>query len=313
MTPTPGTKLSQHAAAALPEAVTLIEVGPRDGLQSEPTIVPTSIKIEIVSGLVSAGIRMIQVGAFVSPRRVPQMADTGHLPALLPPLPGVIYNYLVLSRGGFERAIRSGAASVEISASASDTHSRKNTGMSREKAMADAVMMTGAARARGLHVRTSIQCAFGCAYEGSVAPERVLAAAGAFLDKCPDMLVLADTTGMATPESVNTLLARLLPAADDTPIGLHLHDTRGLGLANVMAAMECGVTRFDTALAGMGGCPFVPGAAGNISTEATARMMSEMNIQTGIDIDGVTRCARRLQAFLAAPDRTSNRKRNCAR
>lgn len=290
----------QNVSPNLPEAVTLIEVGPRDGLQSEDRIVPTPVKIEIISGLAAAGIKMIQVGAFVSPRRVPQMADTDRLPALLPLIPGVTYNYLVLNRSGFERALRSGAASVEISASTSDTHSRKNTGMSREKATSDAVTMIGEARDRGIHVRSSIQCAFGCAYEGQIAPELVLSTARAFLDQEPDMLVLADTTGMATPGSVKALLERLLPETGNIPIALHLHDTRGLGQANVVAAMTIGVIHFDTALAGMGGCPFVPGATGNISTEATARMLSEMSIRTGIDIDGVARCARRLQACLTS-------------
>lgn len=296
---TTGIATPDNAPPDLPRAVTLIEVGPRDGLQSEEKILPTTAKVEIISDLAAAGVKMIQVGAFVSPRRIPQMADTDRLPALLPLIPDVTYNYLVLSRSGFERALRSGAASVEISASVSDTHSRKNTGMSREKAVSNAVMMIGEAGGLGLHVRSSIQCAFGCAYEGDIDPESVLSTARAFLHHNPDMLVLADTTGMATPESVKILLERLLPEAGDISVALHLHDTRGLGLANVVAAMTLGVTHFDTALAGMGGCPFVPGAAGNISTEATARMLSEMNIRTGIDIDGVARCAERLQARLS--------------
>jgi hydroxymethylglutaryl-CoA lyase len=214
----------------------------------------------------------------------------------------VIYNYLVLSRGGFDRAIRSGAGSVEISASASDAHSRKNTGMACQKALADAVEMTGDAVKRGLHVRASIQCTFGCAYEGQIDPKRVVSAARALLDQGPDMLVLADTTGMATPETVRSLLDRLLPLAGRTPVGLHFHDTRGFGLENVAAALDCGISHFDTAVGGLGGCPFVPGAAGNISTETTARMMFEMNIQTGIDVDGIRRCARMLQACLSGSD-----------
>jgi hydroxymethylglutaryl-CoA lyase len=245
---------------------------------------------------------MIQVGAFVNPRRVPQMADTDRLPPLLPPTPGVIYNYLVLSRSGFERALRCGAGSVEISASASHTHSRKNTGMPSRKALTDAVEMTRTARTRGLHVRASIQCAFGCAYEGHIDPEQVVSAARALFEQAPDMLVLADTTGMATPETVRELLGRILPLSGNIPVGLHFHDTRGFGLANVAAAIDCGVTHFDTSLEGLGGCPFIPGAAGNISTEATARMLSEMNINTGIDMDSLRRSARLLQAYLAGSD-----------
>jgi hydroxymethylglutaryl-CoA lyase len=281
-----------------PKTVTLMEVGPRDGLQSEKKIVPTPLKVDIISGLVSAGIRLIQVGAFVSPGRVPQMADTDNLPALLTPTAGVIYNYLVLSRNGFERAMSSGAQSVEISASASDTHSRKNTGMPGDKAMGEAVKMIERAKDGGLHVRASIQCAFGCVYEGDIDPEFVRSTAMTFLSQNPDMLVLADTTGMAVPDTVKAMLERILPETGKIPVALHLHDTRGFGLANVAAAMECNVTHFDTAISGMGGCPFVPGAAGNISTEKTARMMADMNIQTGIDIEGVTRCSRRLRAYL---------------
>jgi hydroxymethylglutaryl-CoA lyase len=193
-------------------------------------------------------------------------------------------------------------ASVEISASASDTHSRRNTGMPGPKAISEAVKMIASAKTGGLHVRASIQCVFGCAYEGGIAPDVVLATALQFLSESPDMLVLADTTGMATPDTVKALLERVLPETGGIPLGMHFHDTRGFGLANVAAALECGITHFDTALSGLGGCPFVPGAAGNISTENTTRLMTEMNIRTGIDIDGITRCAERLRAYLALPN-----------
>ena len=293
----------QDVEPKLPEAVTLMEVGPRDGLQSEKKIVPTPLKVDIISGLAAAGVRMIQVGSFVSPRLVPQMADTERLPALLEPVAGVTYNYLVLSRSGFERALRSGAGSVEISASASDTHSRENTGMPGVKAIGEAVETLESAKAGGLHARASIQCAFGCAYEGSIDPEFVLATAREFIAGSPDILVLADTTGMATPDTVKAMLNRVLPEAGGIPLAMHFHDTRGFGLANVVAAMECGVTHFDTALSGMGGCPFVPGAAGNISTEKTAQLMTKMNIKTGIDMHGVLRCAERLRSYLASPNK----------
>lgn len=282
-----------------PKSITLIEVGPRDGLQFEKTIVPTPLKVEIISGLAAAGIKMIQVAAFVSPRRVPQMADADRLPALLESNYDVTYNYLVLNQNGLDRAIRSGASSVEISASASDTHSRKNTGMPRTKAISGAIKMIGSARKHGLHIRASIQCAFGCAYEGAIDAEFVLSTARSFLSRGPDMLVLADTTGMAEPTSVKVLLDLILPEAGETPIALHLHDTHGFGLANVVAAMEQGITHFDASLAGLGGCPFIPGAAGNISTEETARMLTRMNIRTGIKIDGVAQCSKQLLAYLA--------------
>jgi hydroxymethylglutaryl-CoA lyase len=285
-----------------PTNVTLIEVGPRDGLQSEKKIVPTDIKVDLIHSLAASGLTMIQAAAFVSPKLVPQMADADGLPALLKPIPGVIYNYLVLNPRGLDRAIRSGAASVEISASASETHSRKNTGFGCKKAIDDGTRMIRDARAIGLHVRASVQCAFGCAYEGTISPEFVYDTALGFLSRNPDMLVLADTTGMATPSSVRKILTRLLPEAGKTPIVLHLHDTRGRGLANVAAAIDCGVFHFDTSLSGMGGCPFVPGAAGNISTEKTVEMLSKMNISAGVDIEEVSRCSERLRNFFLLPD-----------
>ncbi len=289
---------AENPGPPLPETVTLIEVGPRDGFQSEKKIIPTPLKIDIISGLSAAGFKMIQVGSFVSPRRVPQMADTDRLPGLLEPIPGVTYNYLVLNRAGFDRAVGSGAASLEISVSASNTHSRKNTGISRDNAIAEAIRMAGDAVKHGLHVRASIQCAFGCVYEGRIDPAFVVATSRKFLSMKPNMLVLADTTGMATPASVTSLLKDLLPISGDTPVALHLHDTRGLGLSNVRAAIECGVLHFDTALSGMGGCPFIPGAPGNISTEKTLSMLAQMNINTGIDLEAVVRCSERLKSHL---------------
>jgi hydroxymethylglutaryl-CoA lyase len=278
----------------LPKKVTLIEVGPRDGFQMEKTIIPTQMKVEIIDGLVAAGFKHIQVTAFVRPDRLPQLADAETLVKALAKHPGVVYNALVLNIRGLNRALAAGMASIEISVSASDTHSRKNAGVTHAQALEEALAMIRTAQTNGCHVRAGIQCAFGCAYEGSISQTRVLEMASRYLSEGIDMLAVADTTGMGTPAMMTDLLEKILPLAGDVPVVLHLHDTKGLGLANVMAAMTCGVTHFDTALGGLGGCPFIPGAPGNIGTEKTVDMLHRMNIETGIDSALVRRCAERV-------------------
>jgi len=281
----------------LPDKVTLIEVGPRDGFQFENKIIPTNLKVEIISDLVDAGIKDIQVTSFVHPDVVPQMADAETLLRRLPKRKGVRYCGLVLNKKGVERAHLSGLQHIEISISASDTHSRKNAGMPFEKAMETGKKMIRLAQEYNMEIRAGIQCAFGCVYEGRISEERLLKIAKNFLKAGIQTLAISDTTGMANPLLLKNLLKKLMPKIGNTLVVLHLHDTRGLGLVNVMAAMECGVTRFDTALAGMGGCPFVSGAAGNIATEDTAWLMKSLNIETGVDISKVAKCSQRLEDF----------------
>ena len=281
----------------LPNKVTLIEVGPRDGFQFEKKIVPTNLKVEIISDLVDAGLKDIQVTSFVHPDVVPQMADAEELLKILPKRKGVCYSALVLNKNGVERARLAGLEHIEISISASDTHSRKNAGMPFEKALETGKDMIRLAREYNMEIRAGIQCAFGCVYEGRISEERVLKIASDFLKMGIQTLAISDTTGMANPLSIQNLIKKLPPDGGNTPIVLHLHDTRGLGLVNVMSAMECGVTRFDTALAGMGGCPFVSGAAGNIATEDTAWLMKSLNLETGVDISKVAECSQKLEKF----------------
>jgi len=283
--------------ANLPQKATLIEVGPRDGFQFESQIVPTDLKIEIITGLIDAGIKHIQVTSFVHPARVPQMADAEDLLNRLPELPGVVYSGLVLNTKGVLRARQAGLKHVEVSISASDTHSRKNAGMSFERAFEQVKEMIRLVKTAPMVVRAGIQCAFGCVYEGAIPHDRILKIASQYQAQGVDAIALSDTTGMANPVSVKRLVDLMLAEIKATPLVLHLHDTRGLGLANVLAALECGVAQFDTALAGMGGCPFVPGAAGNIATEDTAHLLASMGIATGIDISRVAGCSRRLEKF----------------
>jgi hydroxymethylglutaryl-CoA lyase len=281
-----------------PDKVTLIEVGPRDGFQFEAKIIPTDLKIEIISCLVNAGIKRIQVTSFVHPQVVPQMADAEALLQRLPKNKEVTYSGLALNSMGVERAHSAGLNHIEISISASDAHSRKNSNMTFEQAFENCKMMVRLAKKYNMHIRAGIQCAFGCVFEGEIAQEKILEMTRIFLNWGVDMIAISDTTGMATPVAITDLMEKLIPITVDTPIVFHLHDTRGLNLVNVTAAMACGITHFDTSLAGMGGCPFIPGASGNIATEDTAYLMKSLKIETGIDIKRVSLCSSKLEDFM---------------
>ncbi|CAN2042548.1 hydroxymethylglutaryl-CoA lyase [Candidatus Magnetomoraceae bacterium gMMP-15] len=282
----------------LPEKVTLIEVGPRDGFQMEDKFIPTDLKLKIINELVCAGLSRIQVTSFVHPKLMPQMADAEEVCLGLPETENVIYSALVLNSKGIERAYAAGLKHVDISISSSDTHSRKNAGMSLKKAMDQIKDMVSLAKTYNMKIYAGIQCAFGCAYEGRIPFTKILKMAKYIIDIKVDMFFLADTTGMANPLRINVMLRSLKPILNTTPVILHLHDTRGMGLANAAAALQCGVVHFDTAFGSMGGCPFIPGASGNISTEDTAFLMESMGIKTGIDIDRVAACSRRMEKFL---------------
>jgi hydroxymethylglutaryl-CoA lyase len=292
----PMNKLSEQLKN-LPASVTLIEVGPRDGFQFESKVIPTRLKAEIISAFVDAGIKAIQVTSFVNPGKIPQMADAEKLIHLLPDIKDVEYSALVLNLKGVERALAAGMKSIEISISASDTHSRKNTGMTFGQAHTQAHEMIKFAQKHHMKIRAGVQCAFGCVYEGEIPRERVLKIFQGYVDMGVHTLALSDTTGMANPRSVIEIMEVLKPATKNSPVALHLHDTRGLGLANVIAALSCGITRFDTALGGMGGCPFVSGAAGNVATEDVIYMLESMGIQTCIDGRKVAQCSVKMADF----------------
>jgi hydroxymethylglutaryl-CoA lyase len=282
---------------AMPDAVTLVEVGPRDGFQFEKIVVPTHRKLSVIARLVAAGLKQIQVASFVHPGKVPQMADAGPLIRQLPRQDGVVYTALVLNRRGLDRAMASGIAAVEISLSASDSHSRKNAGMAHGDALDQGLHMIDQAISAGLHVRASVQCAFGCVDEGQIPTARIAGIVRRFVEHEVHVLALADTTGMGSPPLIEGVLDAVLPLAGRLPLALHLHDTRGLGLVNLMAALKYGVSIFDTALAGMGGCPFVPGAAGNIGTEDTAHLLERLGIHTGVDYRQISAVSRDMEAF----------------
>jgi hydroxymethylglutaryl-CoA lyase len=281
-----------------PEHVQIVEVGLRDGLQSESIILTTEQKLTLLDGLIAAGLKRIQVASFVNPQRVPQMADADALCQRLPMIDGVIYSGLVLNQKGLQRAADAGLRHVDMGISASDTHSQKNTGKTTAEALAELEEMLDTTRSLNLTARGAIQCAFGCVYEGKIDEKRVLDLARRFIDLGVDELALADSTGMANPVQICRIMGEIVPMAGDVPVILHLHDTRGLGLANLLAALDCGITQFDTAFGGLGGCPFIPGAAGNIATEDTIYMLDEMDIETGITRHAVGQVSRQAEAWL---------------
>ena len=285
----------------MPQRVKLTEVGLRDGIQIESRLVPTEMKLELIDALVEAGLRSLQIAAFVHPEKVPQMADAEALIKGLSGYAGVEFYGLVLNPAGVTRAVDAGLDCVEVSVSASDTHSRRNAGMPLAQAREKAVEMVRQAKAAGLKVRSSIQCVFGCVYEGEIPVNRIVEMVAAYVEAGADEMALADTTGMGTPTAVAAILSAVQPVAGGLPLALHLHDTRGLGLVNLMKALEHGVNSFDTSFGGMGGCPFVKGAAGNIATEDTVRLLTSLGIETGISVDKVAACSRTMASFLDKP------------
>ena len=289
--PTPGPEWPSH--------VTLVEVGPRDGFQAEKTFIPTELKIEIIRGLVRAGLTQVQVASFVHPKLVPQMADAESVcAALLPPPSGIRYSGFALNVRGVERALATGLDCLDVSIAPDEGQSRANAGMSVAKARAHAREMISTATAAGCTVRAGMQVVFGYRTPGDVPLARVIEIAEEFAAVGVESISLADSTGMADPISIERTVAEVRQAVGAVPIVLHLHDTRGMGLANVVAGLRQGVTRFDSSLGGMGGCPFIAGATGNIPTDDTAYMLERMGIHTGVDHAAVSALARRLEAFL---------------
>lgn len=282
----------------LPSAVTITEVGMRDGFQFEEKLIPAALKLEVLNGLVEAGVRRIQVTSFVHPKWVPQMADAEEIVQHLPRNRGVIFTGLALNTRGVERAATAGLGNVDLSISTNDRHSRDNANMSREAAIEQAMEMVGLAKAHAMQAQMGFQCVFGYNAPGDTPLERVLAMTEQFTSLGIESLSLADSTGMANPVLIKHTLSEVASVAGDVPIVLHLHDTRGLGLANMFAALESGVTHFDTSMGGLGGCPFIPGATGNIATEDAVYLLESLGIATGIDRKKVATITSQIADFL---------------
>lgn len=282
-----------------PPKIVIEEQGLRDGLQNEKPIVSTDKKLELIEAVADAGLKRIEVTSFVHPKLVPQMADAEDICRGLDHSRDVLYSALVLNTKGLERAANAGLKHVAASISASDTHSRKNTNASLSEARKRIAEMIKVGQERGLTIRGGLQCVFGCRFEGRIDPRVVFDMIKEQLDLGIDEVVLADSTGMANPIAIQEISAKVIELSEGKPVFLHLHDTEGKGLANALAAMQVGVAHFDTAFGGMGGCPFIKGASGNISTEDMVFMLGQMGIETGVDIEKIAVISRYLEEFFS--------------
>lgn len=283
------------------DSIIIEEQGLRDGLQNLPRILPLDMKLDFIRRLVDAGMRRIQVTSFVHPKWVPAMADAEELCSALSPQTGVEFSALVLNNKGVERAVSAGIQYVAASISASDTHSRKNANKSLEDAKKEFREMTALARQHHLVVRGGLQCVFGCRYEGAIDEDLIYDMTKHHLDCGVQEMAFADSTGMGNPLQMKRMLPRLLELCGNVPITLHLHNTENKGYANVVAALETGIKQFDTAYGGLGGCPFIQGATGNIATEDTVHMLHQMGYKTGIDLQQVAAISRDMQDWLGTP------------
>ncbi|MEO7548535.1 MAG: hydroxymethylglutaryl-CoA lyase [Ramlibacter sp.] len=285
---------------ALPRRAVIREVGLRDGLQSISTVVPTAAKLEWIRVAYDAGQREIEVGSFVPARLLPQLADTAEVLAFAKTLPGLVASVLVPNLKGAERAIAEGAAWMLLPLSASHAHSLANLRKTPDEVVADIGRIRAARDAAGSSTRIEVgmSTAFGCTIQGRVEPAEVLRLVQAVLDAGADAVGLADTVGYADPAMVRSLFELVLPAAEGKLNCGHFHDTRGLGLANVYAALELGISRFDACLGGIGGCPHAPGASGNVATEDLAYMLASMRIETGQDFDALLKLRAKVGQWL---------------
>jgi hydroxymethylglutaryl-CoA lyase len=278
--------------------VSVVEVGPRDGLQNEQAIVPTVAKIAFVDRLSAAGHTRIEVSAFVSAKWVPQMGDAAEVFAGITRKPGVRYSALVPNRAGLDRALAAGVREVAIFAAASETFSRRNINQSIEESLATYEAVASAALASGVTVRAYLSTSFGCPFEGDVDPARVAALAQRLLSFGAYEVAVSDTIGIAHPAQVKHVLDLVLARVPLDRVALHFHDTRGTAIVNVYAALEYGVATFDSAAGGLGGCPYAPGASGNVATEDLLFMLNGLGIETGISIDATMQASLALEAVI---------------
>jgi hydroxymethylglutaryl-CoA lyase len=275
--------------------VTVVEVGPRDGLQNERAAVSTADKIAFVDRLSAAGLPVIEVSAFVSPKWVPQMADAAEVFAGISRRPGTRYTALVPNPAGLDRALGAGVAEVAVFAAATETFSRRNINQSIAESLAGYKHVCDRARAAGLKVRGYLSTAFGCPYEGEVDPATVADIAGQLLGLGVFEVAISDTIGIAHPGQVSRVLERVLKAIPAASVALHFHDTRGTALANVLAALPFGIATFDASAGGLGGCPYAPGAAGNLATDDLIYMLDGLGIETGVSLPALSEAS----AFIA--------------
>jgi hydroxymethylglutaryl-CoA lyase len=270
----------------LPASISLREVGPRDGLQNEAPV-PTEAKVELIDALSKTGVRRIEAVSFVHPRAIPQMADADEVWRRIARNDDVRYSALVPNLKGAQRALEAGFAEIEVVVSASDTHNRRNVNRGTDESLDDIAALIEVAHDAGRTVQVIVSTAWGCPYEGDVPVERVVAVAGRAVRDGADGISFGDTTGMATPGRVARVVGEFRSRHADVPLNLHFHNTRGTGLANVLTALELGVSDFDASVGGLGGCPYAPGATGNVASEELVHMVEDMGVATGVDLDAL--------------------------
>lgn len=281
--------------------IELVEVGPRDGLQSEPEVQPTELKVELIGRLVAAGLRRIEVASFVHPKRVPQMADAEAVMAALPRVADVQYIGLVLNRKGFDRAVAAGCTEIGMVTAATDSFAQRNQGGSIDDTIKAWEEIAPLAHARSIRAQVTVSVAFGCPFEGEVAQDRVVEIVRRLAAMNPIEIALADTIGVAVPTQVTRLIEAVRAAVPHIPLRCHFHNTRNTAVANAYAAVAAGVRTLDASVGGIGGCPFAPNATGNVATEDLVYMLARAGYHTGVDLDRLIDVARWLEARRGKP------------
>jgi hydroxymethylglutaryl-CoA lyase len=282
----------------LPAEVTIYEVGPRDGLQNEARNVPTPDKIRFIDSLVAAGIRSIEITSFVSPKWIPQLADAAEVARGVQRPPGVLMSALVPNRRGLDTALASGMKVIAVFLSASETHNKKNVNKTIAETLAAFDEVVPVARAANVQVRAYVSTVFGCPYEGDVDPQAAVDLVGRLRDMGVYQVSLGDTIGVANPMQTEDVLGRVLAKHPAEAIAVHFHDTQGTALANCLVSMQMGITTIDASAGGLGGCPYAPGASGNLATEDVVAMLHSMGVKTGIDLDKLTEASRTASTFV---------------
>ena len=276
----------------LPADVTLFEVGPRDGLQNETRLVATADKVALVDALSGCGLRAIEITSFVNRQWVPQLADAGEVAKRVVRRPGIIYSALVPNPEGLAAAQAAAMPEIAVFLSASESHNRKNVNRSIADTLRILAQVVPIARSAGMRVRGYVSTVFGCPYEGAVNPATAVGLVAALRAAGCYQVSLGDTIGVANPRQVRDVLALVFAETPSQAVAVHFHDTRGTALANILVALEMGITTIDTALGGLGGCPFAPGASGNVATEDVVNMLESMGVKTGVELDKLIDCSR---------------------
>jgi hydroxymethylglutaryl-CoA lyase len=290
------------ASGNRPTRVKVVEVGPRDGLQNEPAVVPTALKVDLIGRLAAAGLPVVEAGAFVSAERVPQMADGAAVLAGLERRPGVSHPVLVPNLKGLEAALAAGAAEVAVFVSASEGFSQRNIACSRRESLDRLAPVVTAAAMWGVPVRGYVSCIAGCPYDGAVAPDAVAEMAAALVSFGCYEISLGDTIGVGTADQVRDVIGRVAQRVSRRRLAMHFHDTYGQALANVLAALEEGIGTFDSSVAGLGGCPFAKGATGNLATEDLLYLLAGLGIATGVDLASVAATGAWISEQLGRPN-----------